>query len=337
MNSDIKKATFNTRDIAIPLVLANFNGSRPILLVCGGGPGIPEYFLEALYPSLLSEHFRLCYFDYRGTGRVCDCNVNPETVTTPVLLNDVIELTEHLIKTYCCHKIFILGHSFGTYIALKVVLKRPDLYYAYLAMSQICNQFESENEAYRYMISEYERLGKKSISKKLKKYNIKKSFSEYNQYFRSSLRDKAMHQLGIGTMRTMRSAISGLFFPSFKIKGFSFVEKIRIWRGKFRADKFPVISEVATFNIFKKQVSLSIPIYLFVGKYDYTTSVSLQLKFFKELDAPKKKLFMFEESAHSPIFEEPQKTNSIFKDIILESINYEQRSIIPSASGFRRT
>ena len=36
------------------------------LLICGGGPGIPQYLLEYLYPSVLPQEFTVCYWDYRG-------------------------------------------------------------------------------------------------------------------------------------------------------------------------------------------------------------------------------------------------------------------------------
>ncbi|MBQ5318580.1 MAG: hypothetical protein J6K17_05760 [Oscillospiraceae bacterium] len=34
--------------------------SNPVLLVCGGGPGIPEYLMEDMYPSSLADKFMVC-------------------------------------------------------------------------------------------------------------------------------------------------------------------------------------------------------------------------------------------------------------------------------------
>jgi pimeloyl-ACP methyl ester carboxylesterase len=49
-----------------------------------------------------------------------------------------------------------------------------------------------------------------------------------------------------------------------------------------------------------------VPIYFFVGRYDYTTSAVLAEQYFKSISAPKKELFWFEHSGHSPNWEEPE-------------------------------
>ena len=49
-----------------------------------------------------------------------------------------------------------------------------------------------------------------------------------------------------------------------------------------------------------------IPIYFFVGKYDYNTSAIVAEQYFETIKAPKKKLFWFEHSGHSPNWEEPK-------------------------------
>ncbi len=40
--------------------------------------------------------------------------------------------------------------------------------------------------------------------------------------------DKAMHQLGIGSTRDMRSVITGIFFPSWQLRGYTLPEKVNL-------------------------------------------------------------------------------------------------------------
>jgi len=47
-----------------------------------------------------------------------------------------------------------------------------------------------------------------------------------------SLRDGAMHSLGIGKTRDMKSVITGVFVPSWLSREYTVSEKIAIWRGK---------------------------------------------------------------------------------------------------------
>jgi pimeloyl-ACP methyl ester carboxylesterase len=53
---------------------------------------------------------------------------------------------------------------------------------------------------------------------------------------------------------------------------------------------------------------IQVPVYFFVGRHDFNTPSALLEGYFDELDAPAgKKLTRFEESAHSILFDEPEK------------------------------
>ena len=65
----------------IGLILLSDDTDNPVLLFCGGGPGIPQYLMESLYPSVLPAYFTVCYFDYRGTGLSFDSRAEPDAMT----------------------------------------------------------------------------------------------------------------------------------------------------------------------------------------------------------------------------------------------------------------
>jgi pimeloyl-ACP methyl ester carboxylesterase len=54
------------------------------------------------------------------------------------------------------------------------------------------------------------------------------------------------------------------------------------------------------------------------GTSDYETSFAIAKEYFDSLKAPVKRFYPFENSAHSPIFEEPAKFNNILKEILSE-------------------
>ncbi len=58
-----------------------------------------------------------------------------------------------------------------------------------------------------------------------------------------------------------------------------------------------------------------LPIYFLEGKYDYTCSYELAKEYFSMISAPNKNFYTFENSAHSPIFEEPEKMHDVLKEI----------------------
>jgi len=313
---NLPKTTIDVDGFPIGLTIFSENPENPVLLVCGGGPGIPQYLVEYLYPSVLSKNFTVCYFDYRGTGLSYSDDICIDDMTTARYLEDVDAVTDYLRERFSQDKIYILGHSFGTYIALNTVKLHPEKYLAYFAMSQNANQKESEYRAYDYMCNAYKENWDAKMLASLEKYPIRESEEIYNTYFSSGVRDKAMHELGVGTARDMKSVITGLFFPSLRCKAYTVKERINLWKGKAASNNFPVTKESISFNAFESISSIEIPIYFFAGEYDYTCCESLQREYYEFIEAPVKEYILFENTAHSPIYEDGAMADEIFQRIL---------------------
>jgi len=71
-------------------------------------------------------------------------------------------------------------------------------------------------------------------------------------------------------------------------------------------------------NLFNTIPSQKIPIYILQGTSDYETTYVISKAYFDSLQAPVKKFYPFENSAHSPIFEESGKFNRILNEILSE-------------------
>jgi pimeloyl-ACP methyl ester carboxylesterase len=311
-----EKTELDINGTKIGMIILSDNVDNPVLLVCGGGPGIPQYLVESLYPSVLPEYFTVCYFDYRGTGLSFDSNVNPDDMTTERFIDDAIFVTDYLRDRFGQEKIYIMGHSFGTYIALNTVSLHPEKYIAYMAMSQCCDQHRSELLAYDYMRSQYEAQGNSSMVEKFDKYRIHESQEDYKKYSGSGLRDKAMHELGVGTTSDMDNVITGLFFPSLRVTAYTPLERINLWRGKAASGKFAVHNESRVFNAFESIMSIDIPIWFFAGEHDMTCATSVQKEYYETIEAPQKEFFLYEGCAHSPIYEDGAMTREILNKIL---------------------
>ena len=314
-NSLYEKTRLNVDETFLSLILLAEDTSKPVLMVCGGGPGIPQYLLEDMYPSVLSEEFILCYWDYRGTGLSFNKNLKAEDMTTERFIADALFVADYLSKRFNQEKIYIMGHSFGTYVALNTVNQHPEHFKAYIAMAQMCTQKESECLAFEYMKAQYEAIGNLKMAKKLARYDIRNSEEDFKSYSHSGLRDKAMHELGVGTARNLHSVITGIFLPSLRCRAYTQKERINIWRGKIFSNDFAIRHDTLNFNAFDAVKTLDIPVYFVAGKYDYTCCFDLQKKYFEHISAPKKELFVFENSAHSPLYEEPEKAREVLRHI----------------------
>jgi hypothetical protein len=109
--------------------------------------------------------------------------------------------------------------------------------------------------------------------------------------------------------------ITGIFFPTLKMTDFTQKERLNIWRGKSFVSKAEISS--GNFKAVDVTKQLDIPFYVLAGKYDMTTDYELQKEYFELVQADIKGFYTFENSAHSPLFEEPERAKEILiKDVI---------------------
>ncbi len=302
-----EKVFLKTNGTALGMILEGKDVSNPVLLFLGGGPGIPEYFLEQEYPTNLSDEFVVCYLEYRGTSLSFDSKLEKSSLSTNQYITDVVEVTRYLCSRFGQEKVYLMAHSFGTYIALNTINQYPEFYEAYIAISQMCNQHKSEYLAYDYMLDYYKKTRNKKKVKSLEQSDIKESEEVFLQYRTSLLRDNSMHELGIGTTRDMHSVIQDILIPSLKCKAYTPMERLSIYRGKLFAQNSEVAKDAWNFDAFTQILKIQIPVYFLAGVNDYTCCYSLQKEYYEQLIAPSKGFYTFQKSAHSPLFEEPEK------------------------------
>ena len=319
-----EKTFLDINGTKLGMVIKGSSKDKPVMLLMGGGPGIPEYWLEYEYPTGLDEDFIVCYPCYRGTALSYDPDIPKETVSNEQYLDDADKITDYLRERFGQNKIWLMGHSFGTKIALQMADRHPEKYEAYIGMSITVDQYKSERLAFWEMLDKYKADGSKSMVEDLEKYSElfadpdkapDRSDSKLKDYYRS-IRDKAMHKIGGGSLRDMKSVITGIFFPSLRMTDFTQSERLNIWKGKSFVNDCPIGKE-EFFNAFEQVSELKIPVYVFAGKYDLTTVYSVQKEYFDFVKADIKGFYTFDESAHSPLFEESDKAREILRSDIL--------------------
>jgi pimeloyl-ACP methyl ester carboxylesterase len=95
-----------------------------------------------------------------------------------------------------------------------------------------------------------------------------------------------------------------------------------LWRGKFSAGVSPLLDEVMATDLFKMLTAVDLPVYFFHGGYDYTVNYAQAKAYAQQLRAPLKGFYTFEQSAHSPMFEEPAKMVRIIREDVLVGTNH---------------
>jgi pimeloyl-ACP methyl ester carboxylesterase len=111
--------------------------SNPAILYLHGGPG------EAQSPFLDQfkswEHdFTVVNWDQRGSGKTYEKNgeATPD-VSLDRLADDAVALTQYVLGKLGKKRLVLVGQSAGTVLGLKVALRRPDLFYAFVGTGQL--------------------------------------------------------------------------------------------------------------------------------------------------------------------------------------------------------
>ncbi len=312
-----EKVFVNINGVEQGMFITSKDVTHPVLLYLHGG--MPEYFLLQKYPTGLEDYFTIVWWEQRGSGISFHDDIQPGTITLDQMVSDTLAMTNYLRNRFGKEKIYLMGHSGGTFIGIQAAARAPELYYAYLGEAQMSNQLESERLAYEYMLQRFKENGNTSMLRKLEAAPVTLTGGTPDAYL--AVRDEAMHSLGIGTTHTMNSVITGILLPSFTRRDYTLTEKINMWRGKSRSGVAALWHDMITMDLSKQLPELAIPVYFFEGVYDYTCNYSVAKAYFVTLKAPLKGFYTFEQSAHSPIFEEPVKMQKILQEDVLAGVN----------------
>ena len=316
-----EKIHVNINGVEEGMFIKSKDVNNPVLLFIHGGPGMPEYWLTQWYPTGLEDDFTVVWWEQRGAAMSYHPDIPPETMTAEQFIADTLEVTKYLRNRFGQEKIYLMAHSWGSYIGIQAAAREPDLYYAYIGVGQVSHQIQSEQLSYQYALAFYKENGNVDMVRRLEAAHPSLTVPLPVAY--DSMRDEYMHGAGIGTTRDMKSVVTGIFLPSWHFREYTLGEKVNLWRGKFfsRSSSFSLWDKMQIMDLTEQVTRLEIPVYFLHGLYDYTCAYPLAKAYFEKIEAPVKGFYTFEQSAHSPMFEEPEKVQQILREDVLAGTN----------------
>jgi len=296
------------------------NPENPVILFLHGGPGSPE--LPMLIPYEISErlekYFTVCYWDQRGAGMSFSKSIDPATMTVTQMVEDTRQMTEYLQHRFNQEKIYLIGHSWGSYLGVKTIEKYPENYIAYIGIGQVSDQVESEKLAYDYMLQHAVEINDKSAVKKLQMFDKNAPDFSKNMNYMTTTRGPLMNKYGIGFTHENTPSMIDMAKIVLLFEGYTLSEKINYLKG-MNFSTNAIWDSVIVDNLFESSTIFKVPIYITQGKYDYQVSHALAREWFEKVEAPDKAFFTFEYSAHGTIIEEPEKFVQIIREIALKN------------------
>jgi pimeloyl-ACP methyl ester carboxylesterase len=296
------------------LIVRGYSKKNPIVLFLHGGPGSPEFPLYYNTCRKSEQYATVVHWEQRGTGKSYLDTPFHSTITTEQLVKDTIEVSEKLRKKFNKKKIFLMGHSWGSFLGVLVAQKRPDLFYAYIGIGQVVYLKESEKLAYQWVLSEAKKDNNSEAVEELTEigeppYTMKNFQNKRVELKWVSYYGGAMSHKGDNFLET-------IIGPVIDTREYTVMDKINYIRGSFLSLDL-LWDSLMDINLLKSAKNFALPVFILQGKYDYQVSTPLAKKYYNVIKAPEKRYYQFEHSAHGTIFEEPERYISILKNDIL--------------------
>lgn len=277
--------------------VVSYSGNKdlPLILFLHGGPASSRMKQAPMFSDELQKHFMVVQWDQRDAGRTLALNKSTVPHTLELMESDTYDVIKILLKKFNREKLYLVGESWGTVLGFKMAEKHPELLHAYIAFSPVVNQTKSEEILRDKLKREAKEKGDLVAQKELN--TVKVPFENYEQLYilRKWMFDYEGHKFSendLGVLKQYMEDWAKVWLPT--------------WNAAIRQDLFVQLPEVKC------------PVYLFVGEKDFQTNFNLAKDYFKQLKAPKKELFLFENAGHSVLTEEAKEVQRLIIEDILD-------------------
>ena len=278
---------------------------NPILLFIHGGPASTEMPVSWLYQSGWEDYFTVVQWDQRGAGKTYVANeasrVEP-TIAKERMVADGEELVAWLRANYGKQKIFVLGHSWGSIIGLELARRHPDWLHAYIGMGQMIYGRDNERLGYEWALNAARADHNAEAVKQLlalAPYPRADGSVSVDQIIVQ--RQWVIHYGGLtwGRPDFDYAQDAAKFSPDYTRKELSPETGI--------GESLPRLLPAMMAWDVRGVTRLDCPVFIFAGRHDYETPSELAVAWLAALQAPRKGLVQFENSAHMMELEEPGK------------------------------
>jgi pimeloyl-ACP methyl ester carboxylesterase len=264
------------------------NDQSPVLLFLHGGPGNSAMNYSNRFTEALQKKFVVVQWDQRETGKTKSLNSSHEPLTVMRFDSDAVDVINYLRSKFNQDKIYLVGHSWGGFLAIEVASRHPELLTACFAAAPMVDQLHSERLALNKMMEVATKAGNTNAVEELSQ--VKVPFENGRQLY--------FHRKWLHTL---------LHHEQVRMKQ-GYVENwAKVWLALF--------NEASAINFEMGAPEIKCPIYFMVGAHDYQTNYELTKTYFEKLKAPKKELFWFNDSAHLLNLTESRK----FQDVIIST------------------
>jgi pimeloyl-ACP methyl ester carboxylesterase len=265
--------------------------SNPVLLIVHGGPGEAQWPAAEIYKPWEKE-FIVVQWDQRGAGHTYGrYGEKTPDVTLDRIAKDGVELAGDLCHELGKKKIIVLGHSWGSLVATRMVQMRPDLFAAYVGTGQVASWTATLNIQYDLLLAKARRDGDNATVKELEAIGRPgptdaDHFSFLNKYHFRSLWPPSDQQW----LQHLRSQAAEL--KAREPEQFKNLEDGMEFSGEH------VLPDQIAANLPQTACNVHTAFFVIQGKHDVIAPTQAAIDYFNCVKAPKKELVLIPHAGH---------------------------------------
>ena len=279
---------------------------NPVLLYLHGGPGSSTSLYDYAFTRKWSDVYTVVTWDQRNCGKSYSSDQNDTTLTYDLMMNDGVEMTKYLLDYLGKDKITLLGHSWGTYFGCNLVLEYPEYYECYIGTGQLVDFYQNET-AFKEEAVKW--AGKDEESSRLIENLNTGDFSAEYYAARNALMEKYGYDMfADGTDYNLITA--QVFNPYYSLGDFyKYINSdFCIYDEFLRSDEFDKFSLLG-------KIDYQVPFYNINGDKDYQTNYLIAQDYFELVNAPRKKIYIMEDTTHGLLESKSEEFSDILHEI----------------------
>jgi proline iminopeptidase len=285
----------------------------PILILLHGGPGISEGALFRHFNSELENHFLVVTWEQRGAGRSFRPDIPPASMTIAQFVRDLDALVEIVRERFDAPRVALLGHSWGSALGILYAHQFPEKISAFIGTGQVASTPDGDLHSYRFACETATERNESRAIRKLRELGMP-PYSVEERLWLGRLVERYGGMIR-GGLTTGKLVLAALGEPEA-----SLWDLVQFGRGnKFSLEHlWPEFSQL---RLNQEYTRFEVPVFFILGRHDRHVPAVLAADYFEKIDAPVKRLFWLDRSAHHPPFEEPDVFNRILIQHIAPGIS----------------
>jgi pimeloyl-ACP methyl ester carboxylesterase len=280
--------------------------SNPVILFVHGGPGGSTIPISSAWQPW-EKYFTVVQWDQRGAGRTF--RMTGESVAASMTLAqmtlDGIELAEFVRAHLQKERIVLLGHSWGSFLGIHIVKKRPELFHAYVGTGQVVGRQTFEKQ-FDLTVARLKTLAQAANNTEALTELASISASPGYSMTRPDIVDKWTKVLSLPPNDAFQlvSPVPPLFMPDFSLLDWYYWRKGMSFSGAHLDGKN---SPMLRTDLSSLGSDFSIPMFFFEGTDDIVTPIEPARAYFDQIKAPQKEFVVFEGGDHFIPFDRPDE------------------------------